>query len=78
MKNKLESLFNIYDENATVTPIGNESEIFEVRTMNHGNYFVCAKEITFGGRDSLANEQRIQIKGISNNYIEEKILQNEK
>lgn len=78
MKKKLESLFNIYDENTTVTQIDNESEIFEVITMNHGTYFVCAKEVTFGGRESLSNEQRIQIKGGSNNYIEEKILQGEK
>ena len=78
MRKKLESLFNIYDEDVTVIQIGNESEIFEVRTKNHGNYFVCAKEVTFGGRDSLTYEQRIQIKGVSNNYIEEKILQGEK
>lgn len=78
MRKKLESLFNIYDEDVTVIQIGNESEIFEVRTKNHGNYFVCAKEVTFGGRDSLTYEQRIQIKGVSNNYIEEKMLQGEK
>ncbi len=78
MKKKLESLFNIYDENTTVTQIDNESEIFEVITMNHGTYFVCAKEVTFGGREALSNEQRIQIKGVSNNYIEEKILQDKK
>lgn len=78
MKDKLQSLFSIYDENVVVIENSNTSELFEVRTEKHGTYFVCAKELTFGGRENLDYEQRIQIKGTSNNFIEEKILQGEK
>lgn len=78
MKEKLQSLFSIYDENVVVISDSNTSELFEIRTQKHGTYFVCAKELTFGGRGNLDYEQRIQIKGASNNYIEEKILQGEK
>lgn len=78
MKDKLQSLFSIYDENVVVIENSNTSELFEVRTEKHGTYFVCAKELTFGGRENLDYEQRIQIKGTSNNFIEEKILQGKK
>lgn len=78
MKEKLQSLFSIYDESVVVIENSNTSELFEIRTQKHGTYFVCAKELTFGGRENLDYEQRIQIKGASNNYIEEKILQGEK
>ena len=78
MKDKLQSLFSTYDENVVVIENSNTSELFEVRTTKHGTYFVCAKELTFGGRENLDYEQRIQIKGASNNFIEEKILQGEK
>ena len=78
MKDKLQSLFSTYDENVVVIENSNTSELFEVRTTKHGTYFVCAKELTFGGRENLDYEQRIQIKGASNNFIEGKILQGEK
>ena len=77
MKDKLRELFSIYDENIDVIPNDSSSELFEIRTEKHGIYYVCAKELTFGGRESLDYEQRIQIKGTSNNYIEEKILEGE-
>lgn len=77
MKEKLKKLFSIYDENVDVITNDNSSELFEIRTEKHGIYYVCAKELTFGGRESLDYEQRIQIKGSSNNYIEEKILEGE-
>lgn len=78
MKEKLLSLFSVYDENVVVHEDSKTSELFEVKTEKHGTYFVCAKELTFGGRENLDYEQRIQIRGTSNNYIEEKILQGEK
>ena len=77
MKDKLRELFSIYDENIDVIPNDSSSELFEIRTEKHGIYYVCAKELTFGGRESLDYEQRIQIKGTSNNCIEKKILEGE-
>lgn len=60
MKDKLQSLFSIYDENVVVIENSNTSELFEVRTEKHGTYFVCAKELTFGGRENLDYEQRFE------------------
>lgn len=78
MKDVLKSLFSIYDEIVEVSPNEQTSELFEVKTQKHGTYFVCAKKLTFGGRENLDYEQRIQIKGTSNNYIFEKISNGEK
>ena len=41
-----------------------------------GNFYICAKQITFGGRENLDYEKRIQIKGDSNNLVESKIDEN--
>ena len=78
MKNELKLLFSIYDENVDVIPNNNSSELFEIKTEKHGTYFVCAKALTFGGRENLDYEKRIQINGMSNNYIEKKIFEGEK
>lgn len=78
MKSTLESIFNIFGETATVDTISNNSELFEVNTSKHGKITVCAKGITFGGRENLDYEQRIQIKGNSNNYAFDKLNHNEK
>ena len=78
MKDRLKALFSIYDEHVDVIENTSTSELFEVRTENHGTYYICVKNVTFGGRENLDYEQRIQIKGSSNNYIESKIAQGEK
>lgn len=78
MKSKLESIFNIFGESVSVDKINNNSELFEVRTNRHGRIIVCAKGITFGGRENLFYEQRIQVKGDSNNYAFNKLSCNEK
>ncbi len=78
MKSKLEDIFNVFGESVNVNKIDNNSELYEVMTNKHGKIVVCAKGITFGGRENLSYEQRIQIKGYSNNYAFDKLSCNEK
>lgn len=79
MEKKLKEIFEIFGDNVAVRQMTNEatSEVFEVKTKAHGTYYICAKNVTFGGRETLAYEQRIQILGDSNNYIEEKMIAGE-
>lgn len=78
MKTKLENIFNIFGERVTVNRIESNSELFEVITSTHGNIIICAKGTTFGGRENLDYEQRIQIKATSNNYAFDRLNCNEK
>ncbi len=78
MKTILENIFNIFGNTASVENIEGNSELFEVNSSTHGIITVCAKELTFGGRENLAYEQRVQIKGTSNNYAFTKLSQGEK
>lgn len=78
MKIILENIFNIFGNTASVQNIEGNPELFEVNSNAHGIITVCAKELTFGGRESLSYEQRVQIKGASNNYAFNKLKQGEK
>lgn len=68
MREKLQNIFGVFGENVTVETLS--GELYKVHTEKHGDYFICAKDVTFGGRENLEYEQRIQVKGDSNNYIE--------
>lgn len=78
MKTILENIFNIFGNTVSVQNIEGDSELFEVNSSKHGIITVCVKELTFGGRENLSYEQRVQIKGVSNNYAFNKLSQGEK
>lgn len=79
MIEKLKSIFNVYSSESSVEVINNNSELYLVKCSVFENpIVVCAKALTFGGRENLAYEQRVQIKGISNNYAYDKLMNGEK
>lgn len=62
----INSLFSIFGVESQITPINNE--ICEVLNSNFDSKFViCYKALTFGGRDNIPDELRVQIMYENNN-----------
>lgn len=78
MEKILIDIFGQFGNKVTVENIDNNPELFRVSSNIYGTITICVKELTFGGRENLSYEQRVQIKGYSNNYAFNKISQNEK
>lgn len=74
MRERLEEIFSLYGSEVSVKMIDNNSELYLVKTSAFETpIIVCAKMVTFGGRENLKYEQRVQIKGSSNNYAYDKL-----
>ncbi|MBY0755861.1 AAA family ATPase [Clostridium sardiniense] len=79
MRTKLESIFNLYGQTSTVEEIDNNPELYLINSSAFNNpIIICVKGLTFGGRENLSYEQRVQIKGVSNNYAYNKLIEGEK